>query len=169
MEENAHVSQRIQDIRVRVTLAFLRETAPNASAALQLLDDLEPDDREDAAMHHEFCYFSEEVEAWAAHNIVPTLLREDAPIMRLRKREAFGSLYHTWPRSHSRAHYEPRSRLNPFPRLPSPCMPTHAERGFFEAVLMNTEHISEAQVAPVQAQSSHSSIHEPWRSWRVQG
>ena len=53
-------------------------------------------------------------------------------LKRLRRREATGSLYHTWPPGAPYSHA--RSYLSPFPALPPPAIPTDAERGFYRVL-----------------------------------
>jgi len=112
----------------------LSRPASSLEQVKDLLEQLEPEDAQDAVIQHELCYFREEVQAWITHKLEPSSEHGYGAraLKRLRRREATGSLYHTWPPGAPYAHA--RSYLSPFPALPPPAVPTDAERGFYRVL-----------------------------------
>lgn len=139
-ERAAHDSDAMQRLRMQVTMEF---NCVTPCSALKVLEELEPaeDDGEGAAIQHEYCYFREEVEAWADHGITPKpahllLGAQAGGLKMLRRREETAARFRlTRPRPRPKCAAGPldlnrRSALNPSQRLPPPRSASLSSRGF---------------------------------------
>lgn len=150
-EARAAASDEVQDLKLQVSLALLRDSP---RATLALCNRLEPPDT-NAPLHHEYCYFREEVQACVDHNLRPQHLRalavrHWAHPRALRMREQTGSRFnplsrriyrHKTTAAHLRAHASPRApsgAAEPVCCTPAPRMPNEVCRGYYRAVHTHT-------------------------------
>ena len=149
-EARAAASDEVQDLKLQVSLALLRDSP---RATLALCNRLEPPDT-DAPLHHEYCYFREEVQACVDHNLRPKHLRalavrHWAHPRALRMREQTGSRFnplsrriyrHKTTAAHLRARTSPRAPSGAAEPVctPAPRVPNEVCRGYYRAVHTHT-------------------------------